>query len=169
MANMKIADTLVHFFGTIPPELGTLFLSMLPVTETRISLPVALAVYHLSIPSALFWTFVGNVLVIPICFVFFTPMLQFTEKKIHWLHHFLDHHVRSVEKKYKTNYLKFGSLFLFFLVAIPLPGMGMWPAALLAVVFEMKSRQTIVAMICGQIMALFIVLLLTQGGIALLR
>ena len=163
---MIITDSILNIVSIFTPELRTLFLSMLPIVEMRAALPVALTVYHLPLFSALFWSFLGNVLVIPIVFKLFTPVYKISEKKWVGLHYFIERNIRSLEKKHSANYTKFGSVFLFIFVAIPLPGTGVWSASLLAIIFHIKPRPAIIGIVSGLIIAIIIVLFLTKSGIA---
>ncbi len=161
-------QALIDIFQIVPPEVGTFFLSMLPMTETRVSLPLAMTVFHLSDLSSLFWVFVGNMMVVPIAFFWFSPLLSLAEKRWKKFHYFLDHHVRTLETKHRMGYEKYGMLLLFLITAIPLPALGMWTSSLLAVVFKMKSRRTVLYLALGQLVAMGIVFSLTKGGVALL-
>src|SRR3989339_970156 len=168
MANMMKFQALIDIFQVVPPEVGTFLLSVLPATETRISLPLALTVYHLSDFSALFWVFAGNMMVIPIAFYWFSPLLAYAEKRWKRFHYFLDHHIRTLETKHREGYEKYGTFLLFLITAIPLPTLGMWSSALLAVIFNMKTRRTVLYLALGQLVAMGIVFALTKGGVALL-
>ncbi len=162
-------QTLIDIFHVVPAELGTFLLSALPLTETRLSLPFAMTFYHLSDLSALFWVFAGNMMVVPIVFYCFSPLLAYAEKRWKRFHYFLDHHIRTLETKHREGYEKYGAFLLFLITAIPLPTLGMWTSALLAVVFRMKTRRTVVFLVLGQLVAMGIVFSLTKGGVALLK
>jgi uncharacterized membrane protein len=164
---MNLTPILDAFKG-IPPEIGTLLLAMLPVTEFQVALPFAITVYKLSVPAALFWAYVGNIFIIPIVFLLFPPIFRLTERYWTWLHRFLETHIRSLEKKHQDTYAAYGSLFLFLFVAIPTPLSGVWTASLLAVLFGIKPRYAVPTILIGQVVAILIVLFLTQSGIAML-
>ena len=161
-------SAIIHFFETFPPELATFLFSTIPFVE-RGALPIAITVYKLPVLSAFFWTLLGNLFVIPFVLFFFTPLFNTLERQWNGLHHLIEHHIRSLEKRYAENYTKYGSILLFILVAIPLPGTGVWTAALLAVIFRMKRKPAVIAMVAGQVVALLVLLLLTQGGLAVFR
>ena len=61
-----------------------------------------------------------------------------------------------------TRYERLG-LFLF--VAIPLPGTGAWSGALIATLLKMPKTKALTSILCGVIVAGFIMLLGSQGVI----
>lgn len=163
---MIILTPLLDWLKHIPPELGTALLSMVPLAEIQVSVPFALTVYGMSTARALVFAFLGNILVIPLVRVLFKPFFLFVEQ--HWsaLHRFIDRHVHTLETTYQDNYSRYGAIFLFLFVAIPIPGSGVWTASILSVIFSIKARHAVPTIIVGQLVALALIMLVTKGGMA---
>ena len=62
-------QTIIDFFSQLDPRWATFWLSMLPVTELRASIPIALGVYKLSIHETIFYAVLGDI--IPGIFILF--------------------------------------------------------------------------------------------------
>lgn len=144
-------------------ELQIIILSALPVTELRVALPVAILQYNFSPLSAFVLAVIGNLLPLFFILLFLPPIFLFAERKIPFLHRIMNSYFRLLEKKYQKNYQKYGAFFLFLFVAIPFPGTGAWTGSILAVLFGIKPRASIPAIVCGVIAAGLIVLFLTLG------
>lgn len=135
-----------------------ILLSALPVTELRASLPVAIFYYGFSPAQAVFFSIIGNI--IPLIFIFFLliPLLSWAKKHSPIVHHFIENHLRKLELKHGQKYHRWGALFLFVFVAVPLPGSGVWTGSILAVLFGMKPRLAVPAIFFGLIASASIVL-----------
>ncbi|MBI2475316.1 small multi-drug export protein [Candidatus Uhrbacteria bacterium] len=144
-------------------ELQIILMSAFPVTELRVTLPVAILQYHFVPLYAFFLSVIGNFLPIAIVFFIFPPLLRFAEKHIPVLHRVMEAYLRSLERKYKNKYQKYGAFFLFLLVAVPFPATGAWTGSVLAVLFGIKPTASIPAITSGVIAAGLIVMILTIG------
>ena len=61
-------ETILYWIEDIPVELATALLAMLPITELRASLPVAITVFGLDPLTALIYSLIGNA--VPLLFIF---------------------------------------------------------------------------------------------------
>jgi len=154
-------NILVNWFSGFPDWLSVVLLSALPVTELRVSLPLALYYYDLSIWQSIFFTLIGNSLPVAIMFIFFTPFLHWAERHSPTLHRFIHLHLRRLQQTHQKQYQRYGAFFLFIFVAVPLPGSGVWTGSLLAILFGMKPKFSIPAILFGMLAACVIVLLLS--------
>ena len=68
---------------------------------------------------------------------------------------------KAESKKEKIENLKYWGLFLF--VGIPLPGTGAWTGCLIAALLNMDKKKSLLAAICGVLMASIIMLILSYG------
>lgn len=144
-------------------ELQIILLSALPLTELRVALPVAILQFDFPPFYALALSVIGNVLPLIFILLFLPPMFRFAESHIPFLHRIMNSYFRLLERKYKEKYQKYGALFLFLFVAVPFPGTGAWTGSVLAVLFDIKPRASIPAIVCGVIVAGLIVLSLSIG------
>ena len=140
-------------------------MAMVPVVELRGAIPYGV-IAGLSVPEAFVLAVLGNLAPIPF-------LVVFTRKVFEWLRtksEGLDRMVRKLEAKADKNkeivekYEFFG---LMLLVAIPLPGTGAWPGALVVAMMNMRLKRAMPAITVGVIVAGIIVTTLTYGAGAL--
>ncbi|MBN1858394.1 small multi-drug export protein [Candidatus Bipolaricaulota bacterium] len=140
--------------------LVVLGLSVLPVSELRGAIPVAVA-FGLP-PAFTYWATVGaNLLVLPVVLTFLSLLLPHLERipAIHalwgaWTRR-IEHHAHRVSR--------WGPWALFLLVAIPLPGTGVWTAAAVAFLLEIPLRRAIVPTLAGLLIAGAVMLAASLG------
>jgi len=80
----------------MPRELIVLIISMLPISELRGAIPIAVGVYEMSMLNAFCWAVLGNI--IPIIFI-----LWFLEKVSIFLIAFLFGYLKKLEKDILKN------------------------------------------------------------------
>lgn len=158
-----IVTSLLELFRGFPPELTVALLAALPVTELRAALPVAVGVFKMGPWTAYVWSVLGNLIPIPFMFWLFPPFMRWVEHRSPRIHQFLEKHIRTLEQKHRASYDKWGALALIAIHAIPLPGTGVWTSAVLAIVFSIKRRVAVPAIVVGVALAGLIVLALTVG------
>ncbi len=151
----------------IPHELAIVLMAVLPVIELRAALPIAIVVFHLHPLSALFYSVIGNLLPAFFLFPLFPLVLRVLKKDIPFVHRLVEHHLTMLQVRHQKNYQSYGAFFLLLFVAIPLPGFGVWTGVPLAILFGMKNRVSIPAVIGGSILSGLIVLAFTVGSIRL--
>ncbi len=145
-------------------ELSILILSALPVTELRLSVPIAIGLFGFTPFKAWAIAFIGNLIPVPFLLVGMPKILVWLEKRIPRFHRFVDKKLRALEKDHMKSYQRFGALALAILVAAPLPGSGIWSVTALAVLFDIKHRYAVPAIIIGHVFASIGVVLLTIGA-----
>jgi uncharacterized membrane protein len=151
-------ETLLNWFANVPDRLSVILLSALPITELRVSLPLALFYYDFSPWQAVILSAIGNTIPIPIIFFLIPPFLAWAESNSPTLHQFFQNYLRRLEQKYAERYHRYGAFFLFIFVAVPLPGSGVWTGSLLAVIFGMKPKYSVPAVFFGMLTSAAIVL-----------
>ena len=149
------------WFGKI---LLTMALSAAPVVELRGGIPYGVLL-GLPVWGAFLAAVAGNLLPIPV-------ILLFLDKVFAWMRGYnkLGALVRRLEAKahlHGRKVVKYRSLGLFLLVAIPLPGTGAWTGALVASVLGMPPREAILPIALGVLGAGVLVSLATMGVIHL--
>ncbi|HLD20744.1 MAG TPA: small multi-drug export protein [Patescibacteria group bacterium] len=156
-------DTLLIWLEGLPSELIAFVLAAIPVTETRLALPVAIFVLHLSPWVAFVSTLLGNLFPMPFIFALLTPALKVIHDKTprldQWFVTWRDVQV----KKFGESYSKWGAFFLFILVVAPGPGTGVWTASALAVIFAVDRRLAALSIISGAFIGTLTILAVTQG------
>ncbi len=137
-------------------ELTVLFTAAMPVIELRGAIPLGLSLgmgpFHATLISL-----IGSM--IPVPFILFTirPIFNYlkrtkTFRKL--VHHLTDKSLNNNGQRIQ----KYGIWGLIVLVAIPLPGTGVWSGSLAAALLDMRFKWAFPAILVGNIIAAFIVL-----------
>jgi uncharacterized membrane protein len=142
-------DALIQALSGIPPELASVLLASLPLTELRAALPVALFVFDLSPTSAFIYTFLGNSLPVIILFWILPVCLEVLRRRVAWVDRWIVSWFETMKTRYGESYSKWGAFFLFFFVVIPGIGTGAWGASLLGVLLKIDARLAVPSIIAG--------------------
>ncbi|MBU0671305.1 small multi-drug export protein, partial [Patescibacteria group bacterium] len=113
-------EVLVNLVKNIPPELGVVIISMIPVGELRAAIPIGLGVFGLDWKVVLFLAVIGNM--IPVVFILYLldPFYKFT-RKVKMFDRFYTWLFERTRKRFYEKHKAGGDFALIFLVAIPLP------------------------------------------------
>lgn len=145
-----------------------LILTILPISELRIGLPLALRyAIEENIPIILVFSLVILLNVLLVFFVFyFLDKIHFVLLNIKIYEKFFGFYIRRMQKKidkFEKNYSSYGFLALMFFVAVPLPGTGAWSGCLVSWVLGLDRKKSILAISAGVIIAGILVFLGTLG------
>lgn len=139
--------------------------SMVPLIELRGGVPIALGM-GLNYTEALLVCIIGNMLPVPIIYLFARKVLIWGADKKHigkFFRFCLEKGERGGQKLTKA--AGRGGLFvaLMLFVGIPLPGTGAWTGTLAASFLNMGIKSTVLAVVLGVIMAGIIMAVATTG------
>ena len=164
-----MAEKIAEFFGELikNPYITTLIISMIPIIELRLSIPLAMHYYKISIFESVAFSLLGGFLITAVLLLFlrrvfdllkktkvFASMVNYFEKKFKKQSDKIEQKAEqkvSENKKKDRDFLKFISVLFF--VATPLPGTGVWGGAAVAVFLNMKFRSALLAVTLGNIVA----------------
>ncbi len=148
-------------------ELIVLLTSMLPISELRGAIPLAVGVYNMSVAVAFFWAVLGNI--IPVIFIlwFLKAVSRFLSHRIYFFNRFFNWLFERTRQKHTHKFDRWRNLALVILVAIPLPFTGAWTGALAAFVFGVPIKKAFPLIVVGILIAGVIVSCLTAGIINL--
>ena len=148
-------------------QLIVIFTSMLPVSELRGAIPVALGVYKIPVFQAYLLTVLGNV--IPVVFLLWLldPISRFLMRHSRVLNKFFTWLFERTRKRHRKAVQKWGSLALILFVAIPLPMTGGWTGSIAAFVFGIPFKKALPLIFLGILIAGVIVTLVSLGIIKL--
>ena len=138
--------------------LWAVILTVMPVTELRVGLPVAIlyALEH-SIPVWLIFSLIILLNVLVIFFVFyFLDHLHHIFLKFKPYKKLFEKYVGKFQKKvdkFKKMYETLGFLALVLFVAVPLPGTGAWTGCLLSWIVGLNRKKSILAISLGVLIA----------------
>lgn len=146
------------------------FISMVPLIELRGAIPYAV-LFNLPLLPSYIVAIIGNMLPVPIIFLFARKVLEWgADKPIigKFFTFCLEKGRKGGEKlKAKAGRGLFFALFLF--VGIPLPGTGAWTGTLAASLLDMDFKSSILAVMCGVVLAGIIMGVASSGLFGALR
>ena len=144
------------------------FVSMVPLIELRGAIPIS-QIRHLPIIQSYIIAIIGNMLPVPIIYLFARQVLERGADKP-LIGGFFSWCLEKGEKGGKKLQQKAGrGLFLALLlfVAIPPPGTGAWTGTLAASILDMDFKSTVVAVMLGVLLAGVIMMVLSFAGVSI--
>ena len=137
---------------------------MVPLIELRGAIPYAIG-YNLPILPSYIIAIIGNMLPVPIIYLFARRVLEFGKDK-KYIGKFFTWCLKKGEAGGKKLQEKAGkglywALFIF--VGIPLPGTGAWTGTLAASILDMDFKKSVIAVMAGVILAGIIMGVLSLG------
>jgi uncharacterized membrane protein len=146
------------------------FISMVPLIELRGAIPYAVGFGLPLVPSYII-CILGNMLPVPFIFLFARKVLEWGADKpvIGKFFTFCleKGHKGGVKLQQKAGRGLFAALLLF--VGIPLPGTGAWTGTLAASLLDMDFKSSVLAVLCGVVLAGVIMGLVSAGVFGALR
>ncbi len=144
----------------------TLLISMVPIIELRGGIPFGV-VNGIPWQQAVPLCMIGNMIPVPFIFFFARRILEWgKDKKVigkffSWCLEKGHHGGEKLQAKAGKG--MFWALLLF--VGIPLPGTGAWTGTLAASLLDLDFKKSIIAVMCGVILASLIITILTLCGV----
>ncbi|MFH1186892.1 MAG: small multi-drug export protein [Candidatus Levyibacteriota bacterium] len=137
--------------------------AMLPISELRGALPLALLHYKLPLITAFLISVIGNM--IPVIFIAYLlgPVQKFLSAHSRLFHWFFQKLFTRTRSKHSKKFEAMEEIALVSFVAIPLPITGGWSGALAAFVFGIPPKKSIPLIFLGVLIAGVIVSVLTLG------
>lgn len=154
-------DIVINWFVDFPKNWATFLIAMIPVTELRVSIPLAINIYHLSPFLAWLYSVLGTYFAMVLIVFLLGPISKFLSGHIRFFKVFfkwLFHHTKKRNNK-KVN--KYGLQSIFILAAIPVPLLGGLTGAVAAFVFDFPTSKSLPLLLFGTMTSGGIVLLLT--------
>ena len=136
-------------------------MAALPVLELRGAVPYGVAM-DLPLPTVLTVSIFGNLLPVPFIILFIRQILAWMKAK--------SRRLRGIAEKLEARaqakgdiLVKYETLGLFILVAIPLPGTGAWTGSLVAALFDLRMKHALPAIFLGVLTAGLIMSVVSYG------
>jgi uncharacterized membrane protein len=155
----------LEWITNLPPQLATFILAGLPVSEERVSIPLALGRFHLPVWQAFGWSVLGNFLPGLLLIYWLEPISNFLRKKFKPADLFFIWIFAHTRKKFNQSYETWGKIGLVIFIGIPLPGTGVWTGATAAWLFGLKKKEALFYVALGDILAGVIVTSISLGVI----
>ena len=147
-------------------KLLTFLVSMVPIVELRGAIPFGVLKCDVPWKQAVIISMIGNMLPVPIIFFFARRVLEWGKDKpvigkfFSWC--LVKGHHGGEKLKAKAGKGMFWALLLF--VGIPLPGTGAWTGTLAASMLDLDFKKSVIAVMCGVLLAAGIITALTMMG-----
>lgn len=140
---------------------------MIPFTESRASIPIALELYKFSPGEVILWATLGSFIPGIIIVFFMDPLYAFVMRYASWSEPFFQWVFKRTRSKFSKQRELKGALALAAFVAIPLPGTGVWTGSLAGWLFGLKKRDTLISVGLGALVDAVLVTLIAIGIISI--
>jgi uncharacterized membrane protein len=167
MRLLNIAESIAAALGALPGWLVTVFISMLPFVELRLSIPVAIGLYGMEPIYAYVIAILGNLIPIPFLLLFLGKVEKWLSGRYKRWERFFIWLFKRTRNRASNNITKYEMLGLTLYVAIPLPVTGAWTGALIAYLFDLDLKKAFVSITAGVLIAGVIVTAAVVGVISL--
>ncbi|MBN1897338.1 MAG: small multi-drug export protein [Spirochaetes bacterium] len=142
-------------------EMIVIITSMLPISELRGAIPLAILHFKFSVLKAYLLAVLGNLIpVLPL--IYFLEPIRKILSRIKLIKEFFDWlYARTYKRSEKV--MKYGAIGLALFVAVPLPVTGAWTGSVAAILFNIKPKYAFPSIILGVLIAGVIVSILVSG------
>lgn len=154
-------DLIIIFFSGFPRELATFLIAFVPVTELRVSIPLAVKVYGLTPFASWFYSVAGTFFVMGMIVFLLDPIAKLLSRYIPIFEKFFSWLFEHTRKKADKKMEKYGSWAIFILAATPIPLIGGLTGALAAFVFNVPLKKSLPLLLTGTMLSGAIVLFVT--------
>ena len=162
---MSAADKLVAALAWLPPWFVVIFISMIPFVELRGAIPVAVAVYDMDIVDAYILAVIGNMIPVPFILLFLDRIEDYM-RRYGWWDRLFDRVYAKTRNRAKAHIKRYEAVGVILFVAIPLPMTGAWTGSLIAYLFDLDFKKSILYIFLGVLIAGCIVSLMTIGALS---
>ena len=159
---IKKEDKMIKHYLTV------FLISMVPIAELRAAIPYSQAVGLPLIPSYVI-AIIGNMLPVPVIYLFARKVLEIGSNMPSIIGKFCTAKGEKGGEKLQATAGRglFVALLLF--VGIPLPGTGAWTGTLAASFLKMNFKSSVLAAMCGVLLAGVIMMTLSAGFFSLIQ
>jgi len=129
--------------------LQVFLLSMTPIGELRLAIPMGIAVYHLPVMYVFLVSVIGNLVPAFILLFFLEEISVYLSKKSAFFQKMFSWWQNNVQKKHLEKVQKYGWAGVALFIAVPLPLTGAWTGALLATLLDLPIKKSLLAIFLG--------------------
>ena len=150
----------------LPVEWRVFLLSMLPITELRVAIPLGLE-WGVDPLTNYLYAVAGNILPVLPILVFLDPAIRILSKNAA-LKRLIDRILDSAEQK-KERYERYEIFGLTIFVSIPAPGTGAWTGTLIAYLLRVSRLKAFLAISLGVLIVGLLMTAVSMGFLSLSR
>ena len=144
------------------PYLVLFLLSMMPITELRLTIPIGILLFKLNI-FVVFVICVTSNMLIGFLLIYTVSVIIGFAQRFSWLNSILSRVILRSKGKIDA-YSSFKRYALVMFVGIPLPGTGAWTGSLVAHVLDLKKSDALFSVALGVILSGVIMTILSATG-----
>lgn len=144
---------IINLFQDFPEWLATFLIAVVPVTELRASIPLAVKEFGLSPLEGWFWSVAGTFFGMTLILFFLDPVAKFLSKHFNFFDRFFRWLFAHTRRKNGRKMEKYQEWAVFLLAAIPIPLLGGMTGALTAFVFGVAWRKALPLLLLGTMVA----------------
>lgn len=152
---------IVDFLDFLSIELAVMFMAMLPVIELRGAIPMGVSMGLSPAHSAII-SYIGSVIPVPIILFGIRPIFSFLRRNS-FFRKIIDKIIHKSSVKHSRKIKQYGTIGLVILVAIPLPGTGVWSGSLAAALMNIRFKLAFPAILLGNLFAAVAIMTLSHG------
>ena len=145
---------------SVPTWFWIFFTSMIPWWESRYAIPMSMLYFNWEWWQALPIAVIGNMLPIPFILLFFHIVEKYLRNYKSWSK-LMDWLFERTRKRADSKIKRFEYIGLILFVAIPLPFTGAWTGALIAYLFDLDFKKSLITIFIGVLIAAFIMIVVT--------
>ncbi|HBI17132.1 MAG TPA: hypothetical protein DDY52_03215 [Candidatus Moranbacteria bacterium] len=154
-------DIVINWFVDFPKNWATFIIAMIPVTELRASIPLAIEVYKLNPFMAWLYSVSGTYFAMVLIVFLLDPISKALSHHVGFFNIFFKWLFQHTKKKNSKKVNKYGSWSIFILAAIPVPILGGLSGAVAAFVFRFPASKSLPLLLLGTMLSGGIILWLT--------
>jgi uncharacterized membrane protein len=138
--------------GGLPHWLLLIILSMVPFTELRATIPLGILEYHIDPVTTFVLCVAGNMVPVPFILLLFHKVEEFL-RRFGFFNRLFDRLFDRTIRRADRSIRRYEELGLFAFVAIPLPFTGAWTGSLIAYLFDLDFRMSLIVIFAGVLAA----------------
>jgi len=150
----------MSWFEVISRELQVIFISMVPIVELRGAIPYGVSLGMSSVHATIL-AVLGGMVPVPFILLLIRPILNYFHARN--IARNLIHGLTRTTVRNKAKIQRYGFWGIILVVAIPLPGTGVWSGSLAAALLDLRMKRALPAILIGNMIAGLLVLLISYG------
>lgn len=154
-------EIIVDFLNFLTIEIVVIIVAAMPVIELRGAIPIGVSLGLSPLHSSVLGYF-GSLIPVPLILLGMRPIFTILRKN-RFFRVIIDKILYKSRVKHRSKIKKYGILGLIMLVAIPLPGTGVWSGSLAAALMNIRFKLALPAIMAGNLVAAIIITIFSYG------
>lgn len=160
-----MSEFVLNILDFLTIEVIVPIISMVPLIELRGSIPIGM-VQGLSPLQTFLLAYPASLIPAPFIILLIKKIFELMAKYSTFFDRLIERIIRRNNDKHREKIDKYGLLGLFIIVAIPLPGTGVWSGSLAASLFDFKFKPALIVIALGNLVAAIAITLIAMGALS---